>query len=808
MVTRPAAEAKPERQPPGEAAEEDTEEGEEEEVSDLEWETEESEAEAPAGPPGPAAAAAGEALPQPAAAAPKLKSALKASPATAKAPLPAHSQRVQRPAAKAPAQRKPAQATSDSEEEEEEESDLENRGYLAGDRGEGYVDDQDSDSSLDEQGYRNRIGDVPLKWYEGYDHIGYDVQGNKIPKPTKSALEKLLERVDDPEALRTLWDPVEHESHRLSDRDLAVLNNIMHNRYPNPEFDPYPDMIEYVHWKPGENPFDMDRPKSQFVPNKTDRKIVMRYLRSFRRAQRRGIPINRPRKKTDRNAPFLLWDDNVDDLDPAVKRRQKWHIPPPKVKLPGHEESYNPPPEFLPSRQERIEYKSTHPRDRKRDFLPRKFACLRHVPSYEKTIEDRYRRCLDLFAVTRSAHYVRKFKDPDQLLPKLPSPQDLRPYPCRLGMQYKGHQGTVRSVSPDPQGEWLATGCDDCVVRVFEVTSGKLVFAYKTPAPVTAVEFSPNPAMNLLACTAGNVLYLFVPRVCGSEAKTLETVKFLRAGKVFRSMELEEVVPPDEMENEELPADEDDPEKDIHLCDWKDSSPAEAGRDLILKLLHHAPLTGLSFHTKGDYVAVVAPKDHSRKRGIVIHALSKRQSINPFKKADDPALAVKFFPTEAALFVIMTSRRFRIYNLLEQRHVKKLRGGNGQLCCMDIHAGAENRNIIAGSHDRTSFWYDLDWGAKPYRRMKAHSAAVRAVAYHPRPTAYPLFATASDDGQVHVYHATVFDDLTKNPLIVPLKILKGHKIVRYLGVQTCKFHPTLPWLFTGGGDGKVYLWVE
>lgn len=86
---------------------------------------------------------------------------------------------------------------------------------------------------------------------------------------------------------------------------------------------------------------------------------------------------------------------------------------------------------------------------------------------------------------------------------------------------------------------------------------------------------------------------------------------------------------------------------------------------------------------------------------------------------------------------------------------------------------------------------DLDWGAKPYRRMKAHSAAVRAVAYHPRPTAYPLFATASDDGQVHVYHATVFDDLTKNPLIVPLKILKGHKIVRYLGVQTCKFRPGL-----------------
>ena len=38
---------------------------------------------------------------------------------------------------------------------------------------------------------------------EGYDHIGYDIRGNKIAKPTKSALEMLLERVDDPE--QSLW---------------------------------------------------------------------------------------------------------------------------------------------------------------------------------------------------------------------------------------------------------------------------------------------------------------------------------------------------------------------------------------------------------------------------------------------------------------------------------------------------------------------------------------------------------------------------------------------------------------------------
>jgi len=725
----------------------------------------------------------------------------------------------------APVGQKDPAAGGDEEDEEEEGDDddvsgvavatpavsMENQaGYLAGDRGEAYrlPSDEDTDSSLDERGYRNRIGKVPLKWYEGYDHIGYDVEGNRLAKPTKSALQQLLEKVDDPEALRTVWDPVEHASHRLSDADLAILENIMSNRFPNPNYDPYPDAIEYVHWKPGENPFDRDRLKKSFTASRYERKIVSRLMQRIKRCVKRGKVFG-PKPKTDPDAPHLLWDENIDDVDPAVRRRQKWHIPAPRMTLPSHAESYNPPPEFLPSKASRQRFNQTAVEERKRDFLPQKFDCLRHVPSYERFIEDRYQRCLDLFAATRSIVTRKIIKDPDQLLPKLPSPKDLRPYPCRLGFEYKGHQGPVRSLSCDPSGEWLATGGDDCVVRIFEVTSGKVVFAFRFPAPVTAVEWCPNTAFNLLACTAGHVLYLFVPRMCAPEPKTLETVKFLQAGKVYKEQELEEALAPEDIEEEELPPDEDDPEKAIHLCDWKDASPVEAGRDLLLKLPHHALLSSLTFHPKGDYVAVASPKDRNRRRQVVIHCLSKRQSLNPFRKLSDPALVVKFFPTEVSLFAVMTCRRISIYNLLEQRHVKKLRGSGAQMNCIDIHSGPENRNILAGSYERTTNWFDLDWKSRPYRRLKAHAAAVRAVAYHPRPGAYPLFASASDDGQVHVYHGTVFDDdLTKNALIIPLKILKGHKVVKYLGAQTCKFHPTLPWLFTGGGDGKVYLWIE
>ena len=50
-------------------------------------------------------------------------------------------------------------------------------------------------------------------------------------------------------------------------------------------------------------------------------------------------------------------------------------------------------------------------------------------------------------------------------------------------------------------------------------------------------------------------------------------------------------------------------------------------------------------------------------------------------------------------------------------------------------------------------WYDLDLSAKPYRSLRYHQQALSAVAYH---RSYPLFASASDDGTVHVFHGMVY----------------------------------------------------
>jgi hypothetical protein len=39
------------------------------------------------------------------------------------------------------------------------------------------------------------FGDVPIEWYEDYDHLGYDLLGKKIAKPkSEGEIDKLLAR--------------------------------------------------------------------------------------------------------------------------------------------------------------------------------------------------------------------------------------------------------------------------------------------------------------------------------------------------------------------------------------------------------------------------------------------------------------------------------------------------------------------------------------------------------------------------------------------------------------------------------------
>ena len=70
------------------------------------------------------------------------------------------------------------------------------------------------------------------------------------------------------------------------------------------------------------------------------------------------------------------------------------------------------------------------------------------------------------------------------------------------------------------------------------------------------------------------------------------------------------------------------------------------------------------------------------------------------------------------MIIIATKRHIRIYDLLQQKLLKKLLCPAQWIASMDIHINGNH--IICGSYDRRLCWFDLDLSDKPYKTLKYH----------------------------------------------------------------------------------------
>lgn len=68
------------------------------------------------------------------------------------------------------------------------------------------------------------------------------------------------------------------------------------------------------------------------------------------------------------------------------------------------------------------------PEDRPLNYTPESHDVLRHVPQYDNFIKERFERCLDLYLAPRLVK-KRLNMTAEELLPKLPKPNELRPFP-------------------------------------------------------------------------------------------------------------------------------------------------------------------------------------------------------------------------------------------------------------------------------------------------------------------------------------------------------------------------------------------
>ncbi|KAF7163364.1 hypothetical protein CNMCM5623_008342 [Aspergillus felis] len=655
-------------------------------------------------------------------------------------------------------------------------------------------DDNSEYSDIDENS--NTIGNIPLSFYDQYPHIGYDINGKKILRPAKGeALDALLDSIEIPKGWTGLTDPSTGKPLELSQDELELLRKVQMNEIPEDGYNPYEPTVEWFTSQQEIMPLSAaPEPKRRFVPSKHEAKRVMKIVKAIREG--RILPFRPPTEEDQEDDTIIKYDLWADE---AERKDHPMHIPAPKLPPPGYEESYHPPPEYLPSQKERKAWEEADPEDRDREFLPNDFASLRRVPGYENFVKEKFERCLDLYLAPR----VRRSKlniDPESLLPKLPSPEELKPFPTACATVFRGHKGRVRTLAVDTSGLWLATGGDDGTVRVWELLTGRQLWSVKLSEedPVNVVRWRPGKDALILAAAAGDDIFLAVPPIV-DPAIEKASLDILDAGWGYAAS----VPPPTGAEANK----KNNPPKWIRPS----SSLADLGVCAVIPLRYVAK--SLSWHRRGDYfVTVCSGSSTPASVAIAIHTLSKHLTQYPFRrriKGGGSPQAAHFHPSKPILFVA-NQRSIRAYDLSRQLLVKILQPGARWISSFDIHPTSSTAsggdNLIVGSYDRRLLWHDLELSQRPYKTLRYHRKAIRAVKFHPGGR-YPLFADASDDGSLQIFHGSVTGDMLSNATIVPLKVLKGHKVTGELGVLDVDWHPREPWCVSAGADGTCRLWM-
>ncbi len=663
------------------------------------------------------------------------------------------------------------------DEEDENESDSD-ESVLSGESGGAEAEgaEAETESDTDDEAPINTIGNVPLHWYDGYGHVGYDLDGQKILRGARvDELDALIKRFDDPNAARTIHDALHGVDVVLKDEDIALIRRLQKRQYPHAEVDAYQPMPS-VPFEDGIHPLSNAPPrKGAFIPSKSEAKQVMKLVMAMRSEQYQKSVANRAREdaKLRPDYQYLIWDDAA---EPSKHHKR---LPPPRVPLPGNAESYNPPEEYLFTEAEAAAWAKMDPADRPLNFEPRKYPSLRRVPLYDPLIKERFERCLDLYLCPRAPSNKLDVA-PESLIPQLPSPSELRPFPERLSVRFVGHEARVHSISVDPKGCWLLSASADGTVRLWEVSSSRCERVWRLGAECRCVAWNPLAQTPVAAVAAGQKMLLLAPLAPHGDAAAAAEALLAEGGA----------------DGGAGSGASGEGEGGSGVA-WTRPEPSLRAAGVAWEVSHVKSASSVCWHHKGDYLASVAPEGASR--AVLLHQLSRRHSGSPFAKSKGRVEGVAFHPSKPILFVA-TQRHVRVYNLLKQELAKKLNPAAQWISSIAVHPSGDH--VLVGAYDKRVCWFDLDLSTSPYRTLRSHKLAVRSVAFHPR---LPLFASAADDGTLHIYHGRVYADLLTNALIVPLKILRGHKITDHLGVMGIAFHPTQPWIFSAGADGEIHL---
>lgn len=301
--------------------------------------------------------------------------------------------------------------------------------------------------------------------------------------------------MENPDYWRTVIDRQTGEKVVLSDEDIEIIKRLASSKYALDTVEEFDTSVSFTYDEMKMPLSGRPEHKRSFIPSKWEKLQVGKYVRAIK------MGLIKPRLKKiaeeedDTPKFYDLWGQENDDEN---KRKHLHHLPAPKLPLPDHHESYNPPPEYLFDDEERKKWENQESEDRRINFIPKKYSSLRLVPAFDNFIKERFDRCLDMYLCPRQRK-MRVQVDPQDLIPKLPKPKDLQPFPNHLSITYTGHKAAIHSISVHPSGQWLLSASYDKTVKVWEVVTGRCMNTWKFDSKCVYCSWLPSQSLCLFS---------------------------------------------------------------------------------------------------------------------------------------------------------------------------------------------------------------------------------------------------------------------------------------------------------------------
>ena len=622
-----------------------------------------------------------------------------------------------------------------------------------------------SDDSSDEE-VLVRTGDVPENWYDGMEHVGYDINSNKVLKnPEEDEIEKFIKKANDKNWWREIYDSKNNSSVYLSDKDLEIINRIRQGKMANKkvgEDDYFEDDLPYqIHPMSNQIPS-----KKKFGFSRNEQKTINRLVYLYKNGL---MPMEKPKKKEQKI--YDIWE--FEDENDLSQYRPGFGFQIPKRELPDNEESYN-------------------TKENKDGGI------LRRIPRYDNLIEEELERCCDLFLSARTIRKKLDLKEND-VLPDLPKPEELRPFPTKECMVYKGHESSIRDICCDPNGNVLISADNGNLVFFWDILTGKIITKFDLKEKVRKINI--NKFLKLIVICTETHIFFILPKYL--EKKYKEEILTLVKEKIY----------PKIIENKNTKEEEKESNKDnnnITINDsfvWhipKSDSKKEKQGILFYMKWTQGVIKNLVWHNKGDYFGTLS-KNSQGKTQVYIHSLTKMTHQLPISHIKGNANCISFHPNKP-YFIVATNSNIFVYNLQKQELSRKFISNLNTINRISIHKNGND--LIAGDKSGKVAWFQLELSSKPFKLMDYHQDKIKSVEFNNN---FPLFLSCSRNGKLVVYYGKVNDEELVDPLIVPLKVLKvnnnseNNKDNNNMFTCAC-FHPNQIWIFSGGEDGKIRMW--